>query len=302
MTMQPHRFGGRWTDEKLARLGKYLHEHMKIFTVNERARHFETVYVDAFAGSGSWVDTAPPAATSDLFGPSHSDDQPESEDGQLRKGSAEIALRVEPPFGRYVFIEKNRDRVTQLEQLQVRFPRLASRIEIACREANAFLQDWCRATDWHDHRAVVFLDPYGMQVEWATLERIAKTRAIDLWFLFPLGVAVNRLLMKKDTPPDVWARALTRLFGTEEWLTEFYREQEQQTLWGPVSAFEKHADCTGIAGFFKKRLESIFTRVANNPLPLTNSTGCPLYLLCFAAGNPKGADTAVRIAQHLLKA
>jgi three-Cys-motif partner protein len=39
--------------------------------------------------------------------------------------------------------------------------------------------------DWRSHRAVLFLDPYGMQVEWQTIEAIAKTAAIDLWLLFP---------------------------------------------------------------------------------------------------------------------
>ena len=39
--------------------------------------------------------------------------------------------------------------------------------------------------DWSLHRAVLFLDPYGMQVEWATIEAVAKTKAIDLWLLFP---------------------------------------------------------------------------------------------------------------------
>jgi hypothetical protein len=49
------------------------------------------------------------------------------------------------------------------------------------------------------------------------------------------------------------------------------------------------------------RLKTIFAKVAENPLPLRNSTNTPLYLLCFAAGNPKGATTAVKIAQDILK-
>ena len=31
-----------------------------------------------------------------------------------------------------------------------------------------------------------------------------------------------------------------------------------------------------------------------------NSNNVPLYLLCFAAGNPKAAETAVNIAQDIL--
>ncbi len=45
---------------------------------------------------------------------------------------------------------------------------------------------------------------------------------------------------------------------------------------------------------------NVFEQVADNPLLHYNSKNVPLYLLCFAAGNPKGAPTAVKIAQHIL--
>jgi hypothetical protein len=32
-----------------------------------------------------------------------------------------------------------------------------------------------------------------------------------------------------------------------------------------------------------------------------NSKNNPLYLLCFASGNPMGAKTAIKIAQDILK-
>ncbi|MEW6074198.1 MAG: hypothetical protein AB1726_16580 [Planctomycetota bacterium] len=53
-------------------------------------------------------------------------------------------------------------------------------------------------------RKVLFLDPYGMQVEWVTIEAVAQTKAIDLWVLFPLGVGVNRLLTKSGEIPESW--------------------------------------------------------------------------------------------------
>ena len=37
-----------------------------------------------------------------------------------------------------------------------------------------------------------------------------------------------------------------------------------------------------------------------HPRVLRNSANCPLYLLCFAVGNEKGAPIALRIANHLL--
>ena len=39
-----------------------------------------------------------------------------------------------------------------------------------------------------------------MQVDWSTFEAIAATKAIDLWILFPLGQAANRLPSRNDIP------------------------------------------------------------------------------------------------------
>ena len=50
--MGEHRFGGPWTEEKLARLKKYLHAYMTIFSRNPRAAYFKAIYADAFAGTG----------------------------------------------------------------------------------------------------------------------------------------------------------------------------------------------------------------------------------------------------------
>src|SRR5437016_2140181 len=40
--------------------------------------------------------------------------------------------------------------------------------------------------------------------------------------------------------------------------------------------------------------------VSDKPRVLANSSNIPLYLLCFAAGNPAGAPVALKIANHLL--
>jgi hypothetical protein len=57
---------------------------------------------------------------------------------------------------------------------------------------------------------------------------------------------------------------------------------------------------SSIARYFNDRLKQIFPAVAE-PGVLRNSSNCPLYLLCFAAGNEKGAPIALKIANSLLK-
>jgi hypothetical protein len=72
-------------------------------------------------------------------------------------------------------------------------------------------------------------------------------------------------------------------------------------LFGTQNVFVKEANFDSIGKYFVSRLKTIFAGVAENPLPLRNSKNVPIFLLCFAASNPKGASTAVKIAQDILK-
>ena len=162
------------------------------------------------------------------------------------------------------------------------------------------LRNWCSLTDWRVNRAVVFLDPYGMEVEWATIEALAKTQAVDLFILFPLGQAINRVLTRHHPPEGGWADRLTTFFGTPDWKEAFYKRETQMTLFGEEEFVRKEANFEQIGAFFLQRLSSIFARVADNPLYLRNSKNVPIYLLCFAAANERGAPTAVKIARDIL--
>ena len=288
-----HQFGGPWTEEKLSRLRKYLSAYTTIFKGNPMAAKLTTNYVDAFAGTG--YRGSPKSLESTLLPLMDEDAR------NFQKGSAQIALETNPSFHRYLFVDTNINHVRELEKLRNQFPAKADRIEIIQEEANSFLQRWCVETNWRQNRAVVFLDPYGMEVEWPTIKAIATTKAIDLWILFPLGQAVNRLLTRKHPPKDAWADRITKCFGTEKWRKAFYQPQRQSDLFNATNRLEKEADFESIGGFFVKRLETVFEMVAQNPLPLRNSRNIPIYLLCFAASNPKGAPTAVKIASHILR-
>lgn len=299
MTVQ-HQFGGQWTEEKLNRLREYLPAYTKIFKSNERAKFLRTYYVDAFAGTGyrSIKDISRLPRQMLL---SEDEVNFEDQDAQaFNDGSARIALEVEPSFDNYIFVEQAPEHVQELEKLRSQFPAKANQITIMQNDANTFLQSWCSQMNWEKNRAIVFLDPYGMSVEWATIEAVAKTKAIDLWLLFPLGQAVNRLLTRNHPPEGAWANKLTRFFGTEDWKTEFYRPRQQTTLFSTEETLQKEANFESIGKFFVKRLESVFAKVSPNPLTLYNSRNVPIYLLCFAASNPKGAPTAVRIANYIL--
>lgn len=292
MSVQKQQFGGDWTAEKLERVRKYLVAYAMIM----RKQKFRFAYIDAFAGTGYNTPKVKKEEGTVPF--------PEFADAEavgFLDGSARIALKVAPRFTKYIFIEKDPKRFAELDKLKEEFPALAADIELVNADSNTYLRDRCEKFRWDKNRAVLFLDPFGMQVTWNTMKAIAKTKAIDLWILFPLGIGVNRLLRRDAQISEGWQRRLDDFFGTKDWRDAFYETKAEQSLFGMEAKTEKVADFDGIARFFVKRLETIFAGVAKNPLALFNSANTPLYLLCFAAGNERGAKTAVKIAQDILK-
>lgn len=264
------KFGGKWTEEKLIRVSKYLHAYATIMNKQK----FRFAYIDAFAGTGYRAFREGSNKSEYLF-----PELVEKETQNFLAGSAFIAL----------------------QKLKKEFPELENDIEVLNADANAWLKERCINYSWQKNRAVLFLDPYGMEVEWNTIEAIAKTEAIDLWLLFPLGVAVNRLLRRDGQINIAVKEKLDRFFGSTDWLEVFYQQEESESLFGKQSKVLKVVDFKGISSYFVTKLQKIFAGVAENPLPLYNSKNNPLYLLCFASGNKKGAKTAIKIAQDILK-
>ena len=287
-----HSFGGKWTQEKLEKVGNYL----QTYSTALKNQSFRRIYVDAFAGTG-YVNVKGKPEDQLLL--------PEFDESGVQdfvSGSARIALEVNPPFDEYIFIEKNENRFAELENLKIAFPHLASRIFPQIADANDSLQRLCKS-DWSNNRAVVFLDPYGMQIKWETIEVLAKTQAIDLWILFPLGVAVNRLLKKDGKITETVKQRLDEMFGTDDWFESFFKPKEVRTLFDDETGFEKVANLDSIAEYFNERLESVFAGVSKTPLKLYNSKHNPLYLLCFAVGNPnpKAKSLALKFANYILQ-
>lgn len=292
-----HRFGGSWTSRKLEVLQKYLEAYTTVLQGKPDAAHpFRKAYIDAFAGTGyrTMQAESDEASTSLVF-----PDLAQAEPQQLLDGSARLALKTHPRFDRYVFIERNLERFRQLQSLREEFLELASDIRIHRGEANEEIQRLC-SRDWHSRRAVLFLDPYGLQVEWNTIKAVANTEAIDLWLLFPLGIGVNRLLTRSGEIPASWRARLDTLLGSKDWHDHFYRVERQSTLFGNHEERILKATQESIGQYFNQRLKSVFPGVAE-PGILRNSANCPLYLLCFASGNRRGAPIALKIANHLLR-
>lgn len=287
-------FGGDWTEIKLAMLKDYLAAYTKAL----KDKSFSKVYIDAFAGTG-YREISAQTDSHGLF-----TEQAEAEDIGFFDGSARLALQVQYPFDRYIFIERSRKRFDDLRSLSTDFPALSGKVDCRQGDANELLPEICRNTEWTTTRAILFLDPFGMNVDWSTMEAVARTQAMDVWILFPVGIGVNRLL--KENPAQMqqaWKNRLDRIFGTPDWVKAFYRTNVQTTFFGEEKQTRKIGGAIeAISTFYQERLKTIFPAIATNPRYLSNSKNSPMFLFTFAVSNPspKAQGLALKIAQHIL--
>ena len=285
-------FGGSWTEIKLGALRNYLNAYRNIFNKNPRAQFFTTWYVDAFAGTGTRSNPEFKTITTE------DDEADESQTRAYFDGSATIALGLSSPFDQYLFIEKSKARADQLqEMINSDFGFLSSRCTLLRSDANDALAAWFAERDWSKERAVVFLDPFGMQVDWETIALLGRSKAVDLWYLFPLSVV--RMLTKSGQIDQSWQDRLDLLFGSPDWREHFYRIESVTNLFGTDEVLRRDAKVETVLNYLESRLRLAFTAVAPS-LVLRNTRSSPLFALCFAAANERGAPTALKIAKSIL--
>lgn len=244
--------------------------------------------MDGFAGSGRGYRNS-----GSLF------EDLQGEDEDFYVGSAVRALKVQPSFDQFIFIDQKPEYLETLNRTISGAGLDTSRCLLCRDNVNDFVPDWLDHLDRLD-RAVVFLDPYGMQVDWKTVELLGGSQKVDLWLLVPLGQALLRM-MPKSEPPDSWSNRLTAFLGTDDWKVEFYQKSMQETLFGPEEIIVRKATVRAVTDYLIARLKTAFYGVHDSPMILENSRGVPLYLLCFAAGNPRGAKPALKIAADLIR-
>ena len=277
---------GPWAKEKLDALSRYLDFYT---TVLKKQGHWlqGTIFVDAFAGPGlSRVRTKDKIASGPgLFG---TDSESDTAEIEFLKGSPRVALDITNPFTRYIFVERDPERIAELTKLRVEYAQTRN-IAVQESDANTALDMWLKSgIDWQHHRAVVFLDPFGMQVPWSTIELLARTKAVEVIINFPLGMAIQRLLTKSGDIPSGWQMSLDTFFGSPGWRQLVY--EERGGLFGPhVSKIPNSG--RKLLEWYRSRLRSIFGHVSTARL-IKNTRGNPLYYLIWAGPHKKGLDGA----------
>lgn len=288
MSEFPQGFGGEHTRRKLDVVSKYLSAYVTVM----KKQRFRLFYVDGFAGSGGSTSKADQVGSDPALFPT----------SDVVEGSPLRALSIEPPFDRYLFIEKAEKNVKSLNDVCSRFP--DRNYEIWPGDANEKLRQFCDGLRNHrSDRAVVFLDPFGLSVEWETICDLASTEKVDLWYLVPVDGMSRQI--KNDGSFLPGANRIDVLWGSKAWRTEAVRKVEMpQDLFGGVDErLEKNAKAKQFSEMFRDHLSSVFKGgVADTALPLGRGKRHDFSLM-FACANPSrpAHEAAMRIANHILR-
>ena len=304
MTQTQKPWGGKWTEEKLDAFEKYVKAYLTIMNANRDTYGWKLLFFDGFAGSGSRTakeDTDEVRGALELFGK-----EINPEDFTVYQGAAERVVQIEGQgvrsFDQYFFVDKSKENCDALEEKLNSYQTAGKRhhLHMDANKAVRMLGNTLRK--YNGVKALAFLDPFGMQIDWATIETL-KGLSVDLWILVPTGVIINRLLERKvDLEKGfIHADKLESFFGMpqEDIRKFFYRETQVQTLFGDEETIITKAENSirKIAELYVDRLKGVFDNVVEEPLVLYNSQNVPIYHLVFTAKN----KIASKIAQEIIR-
>lgn len=281
---------GPWAREKLACLRKYLEAYTMILRKQSWCQGY--FYIDAFAGPGLLQvrreQRDPDQLLLDVAGYANDDAGAK----EYIAGSPHVALDIKHPFTNYFFIERDAARQRKLRELAKRFSE--ARVDVRNVDCNEFLSGLVEnGTKWlRKRRGVVFLDPFGMQVPWDTVEALGRTGVIEIFVNFPL-MAIQRLLKRNGDFTSQQRQKLDTYFGTDAWFEVLYRS-ESDLLGTHVVKEQKSAD--RLIKWYRSRLKEAFGHVSA-AREVQSQTGHPLYYLIFAGPNETGA----RISDKVLR-
>ncbi len=199
---------GIWSLKKLIALNCYSQKFIEILKSND---FNECIFVDPFCGSGLIeIQTSHPFP-----------------------GSALVSLFTEnKSFDRYYFSDIDQVRIksleTKLSNLRDTYNINISNSNFKDRINEIFSGHHPKSQQWKDRGYLVFLDPYGFDITWDSMNRILRSGPVDLI------ITMMTSSIKWNASIDQSKNKLKKLFGDDEWqsrkndLLEYYCEKIHQ--------------------------------------------------------------------------
>lgn len=258
---------GPWSREKLELLGKYLAAYTNILSSGQGKKYCSSFhYIDAFAGSVEHID---------------------KEQQTIIDGSPRIALKTNPRFHSYTFIEKSSSRVEErVLPLLEEFPEHKIRVlkgDCNVRLVEHVLPEFPRRQPNRANKlGFIFLDPYGINLKWETVKAFGDTNVFDVLINFSVMGIIRQC---SETPPEnSVCQSIDTLMGSHDWFHAVYQKSRQLTLFDMGPKLDRCGDqlAERLTKLYCTQLETCFKHVSR-PVIMRNRHGCPLYALILAS-------------------
>lgn len=254
---------GNWVAQKLDYLARYL--DMFITSMRTPKQKWRALnYIDLFAGPGKCqMDT-----------------------GEIYLGSPLLALTAKKPFSHYFFADLEPSNIAALQQRTAASPQSAN-CHFYTGDSNIIVHQIVTKIQTMNSSFVqgawpclnlAFLDPEGLELEWATVETLAHLRTDLIIHYSQMGLERYMPIAIEKSEETV----VDRFFGSRDW-REIYLE------WRNKTGLHRQ-----LIDFYKNNLKALgYVEIKgddeswNEPL-MRNTKNAPLYRLLFASKHELG--------------
>jgi three-Cys-motif partner protein len=258
---------GIWSEVKLAIIKKYAAAYTTVMEAQRRDRfpRMRWLYIDAHAGSGHHISKTR---------------------GDLVEGSPLIALKTNPPFHEYHFVDSDAGRAAELRKEALGREDVFTYSE----DCNTALLSkvFPRADYGQYNRALCLLDPYNINLTWEVIEAAGKARSIEIFMNFMI-MDINRNALRKNPSKSIKSKVaqMTRLWGDETWLDAGY--DMIPTLF-ETEVPQKVSNERFAEAFRERLIKKAGFKFVPKPMPMKTKTNAVIYYLYFASQKEAGMD------------
>ena len=261
------RDSGPWAEIKL----DYLSRYINIFETSMRSKPWrKRHFIDLFSGPGK------------CFVP---------ESRKIYLGSPLIALTTRFPFTDYFFVDLDRKSIDTL-RTRCKESELYEHIDFYVGDSNKiveeivdkilYIDDLHLPNKWSSLN-LAFIDPEGLEVNWKTIENLAKPYRMDLIIHYPqMGLTRSMPNAISEEPPTT----VDLFFGGIEWRPIYKEYQTREDLFIHRKLLDLMKAKLMALGYQEVLRDD---EVNDEPL-MRNVKSAPLYRLIFASKHPLGHD------------